>query len=103
MMGGMHQAHIKTVTQESLVSCALNALSKHLNIQKKPDIVHVKIANNAIPQYEVGHNKKKASIEQKLLEVTSGRIQLVGSAWYGVSIHDCISNAKQIASEFHIN
>lgn len=94
MLGGMHRPEIAMSSDEEIKEKTYEALRRHLGITAQPDVVRVSIARQAIPQYEVGHEARLHQIERKLDQ----RISLLGSAWRGVSVNDCIAEAKKIAS-----
>lgn len=68
------------------LTVAGEALSKHLSIDAMPDVTHVKIAKNAIPQYPVGHWEW---LKRKELNCKP-HITFLGSSYYGVSVNDTI-------------
>ena len=77
---------------------ALNALAKHLDIHDDPDAIAVKIAKNAIPQYQVGHADHLARLQTELLRL-SPFLTYLGSAFNGVSVNDCIHHAGEICEK----
>jgi len=95
MMGGAHHPGIENSCPDELVNRAVRSLSKHLGIAEKPDATHVAFAKEAIPQYTVDHHLRVKSLEEAVSTMSGSRIHLVGSALHGVSIHNCISNAKE--------
>lgn len=97
MMGGTRMFHFSQWNEFDFLSCALEAVSDHLQIQAEPDVVDVHIAHAAIPQYEVGHQQKKIAL-QAAIEELSPRLTVLGSSFDGVSVNDCIANAKQAIS-----
>jgi len=54
--------------------------------------------NDAMPQYMVGHTRLIASVRQALTEEPT--LQLVGNAYDGVGIPQCIRLARQSAEYF---
>jgi oxygen-dependent protoporphyrinogen oxidase len=93
MLGGIHRPDLLTLSEPEITSVALKAVAKQLGINKAPDVLHVSVARNAIPQYVVGHEERVKKLEADLEKAASGRIVLVGSAWHGVAVNDCIANA----------
>jgi oxygen-dependent protoporphyrinogen oxidase len=49
-----------------------------------------------MPQYNVGHLERVDRIEKLAAELP--RLKLIGSAYHGVGIPDCIHRAREIAS-----
>jgi protoporphyrinogen/coproporphyrinogen III oxidase len=70
---------------------ALDAISRHLGIEDKPDVWHVYCARQAIPQYLVGHDLLLKTLNNSL----PPHVTVLGSSFYGVSVNDCIKNAKK--------
>lgn len=99
MLGGVNQPDIETLSQEEILYRAREAIARHLSITQSPDALHVTIARQAIPQYEVGHHLRLQTIEETLSQYSGGRIRLAGSAWYGVAVNECIAHAKCVAQQ----
>ncbi len=98
MLGGMHHPDIPQLQDEELIALAMESLQKHLNISIPPDTIHTKTTRQAIPQYPVGHLTKVQALEQNLAKASNSRISLLGIPWHGVSVNDCIANAKTLVS-----
>ena len=95
ILGGAHRKELLKLTDEALMVCVRKSLSKHLGIEKAPEVMRVTRAEKAIPQYTVGHFDRLHALECKLAECSKSRIQLIGSAWHGVSLNDCIEKSMQ--------
>lgn len=93
MMGGTHHPEIVQLPHDALQKYALDAIKQQLNIDVPPQAVHVHVAKQAIPQYVLGHSSKLKKLEESLAAM-SNRLTLHGSAWYGVSVNDCILNSR---------
>jgi protoporphyrinogen/coproporphyrinogen III oxidase len=91
MLGGMHHPWIEKASKEKIHAKAFRALHTHLGITEKPEAIHITVARQAIPQYEVGHEARLQRIEEALRHTP---IILLGNAWRGVSVNDCIAEAK---------
>lgn len=83
------------------VDVALRSLDKHLGIQCLPDVYYIHKAQQAIPQYRVGHTEKVSKIEG-LIRDKGLPLSLLGSAFNGVSVNDCIANAYQLIADFKL-
>ncbi len=90
MIGGAHMLDFQSYEGKDFLQLALEALSKHLGLNSIPDCVHVKIAQEAIPQYHVGHAAKLQELKALLPE----KMVLLGSSYHGVSVNDCIAQAS---------
>jgi oxygen-dependent protoporphyrinogen oxidase len=86
---------------ENPVDVALRSLHKHLGIQRIPDTYYVHRALQAIPQYKVGHTEKVRKIEE-MIRMQGLPLSLLGSAFNGVSVNDCIANAYQLVDSFNL-
>ncbi|MDR3624186.1 MAG: protoporphyrinogen oxidase [Chlamydiales bacterium] len=73
---------------------ALISLQRHLNVFEPSVASFVRKAR--IPQYTLGHLDRVKKIEESLLKL-SPNIHILGNAFYGVSINDCIVRAKKVA------
>lgn len=80
--------------KQDCIQLAREALVSHLGIVQLPDQVSCHIANQAIPQYIMGHEKRIKEIEEGIARI-SPKVILVGNSFYGVSVNDCISAAKK--------
>lgn len=98
MMGGATHPEMSTLGKKELAGIALKAVERHLNIAVSPDMVLCSIANNAIPQYSVGHSELVNSIQKKMKNI-SKNVTLLGTSYNGVSINDCITNARKCLVE----
>lgn len=99
MIGGTHMDNFHELKEDYLIDVAKNALAKHLGIYREPDALHLKIANHAIPQYEVGHKERVDKIKRHLPE----NLRILGSSYYGVAVNDCIAQAAHFAETFCLN
>jgi oxygen-dependent protoporphyrinogen oxidase len=67
-----------------------------LGITAKPLFVIEHNWPESMPQYNVGHSELVKIIEGMLQDLRG--LHLVGNAYYGVGIPDCIKMGKQVAS-----
>jgi oxygen-dependent protoporphyrinogen oxidase len=101
MIGGDRDNHenvpdVSHMSNEELTNIGREYLQQQLNIQQAPDFTSVKICENAIPQYTVGHSKRVDQIEQ-ILSREFPHLHIAGSSYNGVSVVDCISSGKKAA------
>ena len=85
--------------KEEALEIALDALSRHLNIQAWPNVYDVTYAPQAFPQMETGHITKMQTLESKL-KSQYPRLRLVGNYLYGVGVEDCVARAKSVSESF---
>ena len=86
----------QTGESKDYIKMALNSLSKHLNINRQPDVVHYKSAKSAIPQYTLGHSERLKGIERELKDAYP-HLTVLGNSFYGVSVPECIERAYAIS------
>ena len=99
MLGGENNLEVASFSKEKISEIAREAVRRHLNINQNPDSIEVTIAKNAIPQYLVGHYKKFQNLENALKSNSFNRINLLGSAWHGVAVNNCIAESKRKAND----
>lgn len=84
--------------EKYFLSIALDTVRNHLGINIKPLAHKVHIHRQCIPQYQVGHTQLTSEIKSWLANHCSGRLELLGSSFNGVSVNDCIKTAREIAT-----
>lgn len=93
MMGGAHGPQPSQYSSYPWKDVALECLSRHLGINTKPDLVTCQFTMDAIPQYHIGHAQKVYRI-QSCIRQLSPHLSLLGNSFFGVSVNDCIAQAK---------
>ena len=78
-----------------LIASAESELSAILNIGVPTECARVYRWPQAIPQYEVGHLEKVKRIEEALSALPG--LQLIGNAYRGIGIPDCVREGKAAA------
>ncbi|KAJ3330679.1 oxygen-dependent protoporphyrinogen oxidase [Blyttiomyces sp. JEL0837] len=101
MMGG-HMFQKKfgdptKVSHQHLLNVAMAGVKKGLGIEGKPLLSKVTVQKECIPQYTVGHQELLKKIHDSLLRHTDGRLAVVGASYLGVSVNDCVGNARVVA------
>jgi oxygen-dependent protoporphyrinogen oxidase len=76
---------------------ALEALNAHIGLSIPPDYVQTRLAQEAIPQYKVGHHRWLEALRHELTAQFPG-LSLVGNAYEGVGVNDCVVQAKSEAA-----
>lgn len=94
MMGGSHNLPLISLPKEKLKEMAIDAVQRHLNPLPSPDFVSCHLHPHAIPQYHLGHLDWVEEVQSRMGRV-SPHVTLLGSSFYGVSVNDCIAQAKQ--------
>ncbi|XP_063959645.1 protoporphyrinogen oxidase-like [Lytechinus pictus] len=82
------------VDPSDLLSSALTTVHDHLGIGQKPTFSKVNIHHDCIPQYRLGHTQL---VEDALSYIKDHHLPLsiIGSSYKGVSVNDCIFQARQ--------
>ena len=93
--GGVRDPEVLHLSDDELASLAQQELQSILGFTAKPAFTHVQRWPRSMPQYNVGHVERVARIE-KLAAALLG-LKLVGSAYHGVGIPDCIHGAREAA------
>ena len=78
-------------------SVAADALARHLRVRAPPDVLDVSLQRRAIPQYTLGHAARTRAVEAQLAARLPGLV-LVGNAFHGVGVGDCVRNAEAAAA-----
>ncbi|EMP26195.1 Protoporphyrinogen oxidase [Chelonia mydas] len=76
-----------------LLSRAKEAVRAHLGLAAEPSCTIVKVLKACIPQYTLGHWQRTETIS-RYLEREGLPLSLIGASYQGVSVNDCIYNAK---------
>ncbi len=77
---------------DTLIDLAKKNIARHLGITETPVVASVKRAEQAIPQYPLGHHRLVAELDEH------PRLKLLGISFRGVSLNDCI-HAARIAAQ----
>jgi oxygen-dependent protoporphyrinogen oxidase len=93
-IGGAHNEDLAEQDDQALVDMVRQEIKEMMGITAEPVLAKVFHWYKANPQYEVGHLERVAEIE-KLVAKYPG-LYLVGAAYKGVGIPDCVTNAKQL-------
>ncbi|XP_075048520.1 protoporphyrinogen oxidase [Mixophyes fleayi] len=85
------------VSLETLLNLATAAATTQLGVKEKPSRAIVNLNKNCIPQYTLGHWKR---IENLFTYIRQHHLplSLIGASYEGVSVNDCIYNAKKSVS-----
>ncbi len=98
MIGGARTPEVETYSEKRGKSIALEAMQNHLGIEVEPDVAYVRLARQAIPQYQVGHQQLLSTLYHQLTSLP--RLTLTGNSFDGVSINDRVTQARLLAEDF---
>ncbi|MCG8608132.1 protoporphyrinogen oxidase [bacterium] len=96
-VGGMRQPELAEQDEEQLSAMVQDELSELLDLQGTPDIVAVKKWHRAIPQYELGHQKRLDAVHE--FESQHPGIFISGNFRGGISVGDCIIQSEGVAEK----
>lgn len=94
IMGGTSDPEILDLSDEEIAAQATADLETTLGITAVPTMTHLVRWPRAIPQYNIGHLARVDIIEAG---ASALGIVVGGSAIRGVSLNDCIKNARKVA------
>ncbi len=97
-MGGAVRPELMDKSDDELLGMAREEVKELFGAGSLPRLQTLVRWNEAMPQYLVGHLQLVASIRQKLQEDKS--LRLVGNAFDGVGIPQCVRLARQTAEHF---
>jgi oxygen-dependent protoporphyrinogen oxidase len=89
-------APLTGVDDATLVALAREELATIAGVTAEPVLARVHAWREVMPVYTVGHPDRVARAEQVLADVPG--LVVAGSAFYGVSVPDCIASADRAAS-----
>ncbi|KAF2272242.1 Protoporphyrinogen oxidase [Westerdykella ornata] len=78
---------------------AKSIVKRHLGITEEPDLCHVSLHENCIPQYTVGYEDRVRSEGSRLADLYKGRLWVTGNHYNGVGVNDCIRGAYLLAQD----
>ncbi|MFQ5707970.1 MAG: protoporphyrinogen oxidase, partial [bacterium] len=96
-VGGMRQPELAEMSDVELSNLVLNELKDLMGLAGKPDVVKLKRWQRAIPQYEVGHQKRMDAIAK--FESEHPGVFISGSFRNGISVGDCILQSESVADK----
>jgi len=97
MLGGAGDPSVMELSDDGLWDTLRRELGPLLGIRGEPAFMRTYRWQRGIPQFTLGHRERRAAIER-----LAGRHQglhLVGNAYYGVSLNDCVKMSHRLAQE----
>jgi oxygen-dependent protoporphyrinogen oxidase len=94
-IGGALAEDLAELHDSSLLELAWEELHTIMGITADPVVSYVARWRKSSPQYDVGHEKRIAAIEQSIARLPG--IQLAGNAYHGSGIPDCIVSGQKAA------
>jgi len=95
-VGGVRSPSWAGLPEQELTERAISELTRFITIHEEPRSVYVSRWPEAVPQMVPGHCDRIASLEQALGHYPG--LAFVGNYTRGVSVNDCVVNARQAAN-----
>ena len=96
-LGGAHNAALLGESDEALTAIVRRELFEILSISADPERVEVQRWPRAMAQYSVGHADRQQRIQDRLATIPG--LRLVGNAYDGIGISDCIRLGREAARQ----
>jgi oxygen-dependent protoporphyrinogen oxidase len=95
MVGGARASEIAMQDDGRLIDVVAEELKDIMDIKVQPDFVKIYRHEKAIPQYNIGHDRKLKAVDEMLLKYKN--LYLTGNAYRGIGVNDCIENSYKLA------
>jgi oxygen-dependent protoporphyrinogen oxidase len=99
-VGGALQPEVLERDDAALVALVRRELEALAGIAATPELIRVQRYSRAMPQYAVGHLERVGAIEARAAAL--GNLALVGAAYRGVGIPDCVRGGEAAADAVRI-
>ena len=96
-LGGAHNAALLAESDVAISSLVRRELMEILHISAVPELVEIQRWPRAMAQYAVGHAELQRRIKARLAALPG--LQLVGNAYDGIGVSDCIRLGRGAARE----
>ena len=100
MIGGTHHLETKYSSETDLIKLAKEEVRSTLGVSQDPVQTILKVWPQAIPQYDTAYSEAVPFIQRELDQDKS--LSIVANYWNGVSVNDCILNARLAAERSHL-
>ena len=94
-MGGARASEIAMQDDSRLIDVVAEELKDIMDVKVQPDFVKIYRHEKAIPQYNIGHDRKLNAVDEMLLKYEN--LYLTGNAYRGIGVNDCIENSYKLA------
>ncbi|MEN3038504.1 MAG: FAD-dependent oxidoreductase [Candidatus Kryptonium sp.] len=96
-VGGTRQPELALKSDDELIKIVSDELKEIMKINGEPEFIWISRWEKAIPQYNVGHLKIMAMIDE--FEKANPGIYLCANYRGGISVGDCVTSAGKIANK----
>ncbi len=97
MLGGAGDTSVNGLSDEQLWNTLKRELDPLIGIRNDPHLLQIYRWERGIPQFTLGHRERRACLE-RLIERHPG-LFVVGNAYYGVSLNECIKMAYRVSEK----
>mmetsp|Transcript_6326 Transcript_6326/g.11228 ORF Transcript_6326/g.11228 Transcript_6326/m.11228 type:complete len:482 (+) Transcript_6326:44-1489(+) len=98
MVGGAKAPEKAQLSEDQLVSLAVEKAREHLGITQAPSHAAATVHRDCIPQYGLGH-RERASQVRNALKLSMPFLKLFGNSFDGVGIADSVAHARKAVEE----
>jgi oxygen-dependent protoporphyrinogen oxidase len=95
MLGGAGDPSVINLPDEELWSVVRHEIGPLIGMRGEPAFLRIFRWKEGIPQFTLGHRERRRKLEE-LAEHRQG-LYLVGNAYYGVGLNDCVKMAHTVA------
>ncbi|KAI8577171.1 hypothetical protein K450DRAFT_253193 [Umbelopsis ramanniana AG] len=82
---------------------ALQVAERHLGIKATPSHTMTHLHAGCIPQYKVGHYQRLGEMHAAIQSRFGNALSVTGASYFGVSVPDCIKNARELVEELTVS
>jgi oxygen-dependent protoporphyrinogen oxidase len=86
------------LADDDIIAEVRRELQETMGISAEPVFTEINRLPLSMPQYQVGHLKRIAEVEQMLADVMPG-VYVGGGGYRGIGVPDCISQGKAMAEK----
>jgi len=97
MIGGAGDPSALQLSDDELWSTLKRELEPTIGIKNDPALLRIYRWQLGIPQFTLGHRERRSRLE-KLASRHQG-LYMIGNAYYGVGLNDCVKMAHRVAKE----
>ncbi len=100
MLGGAGDPDVMSLSDEQVLDVVRRELSPLIGLKEEPAFVRIYRWKYGIPQFTLGHRERRARLEK--LTANHPGLHMVGNAYYGVGLNDCVKMAHRLAGELQL-
>ncbi len=101
MLGGAGDRQILELSDDALWATLRREIGGLVGIKRDPVFARIYRWQRGIPQFTLGHLDRRANLER--IAADRPGLFMVGNAYYGVGLNDCVKMAHRVAEEIKID